>query len=154
MTKLVYLCGPISGLSYDDARDGWRRRVATELERAGVGCLSPMRFKDYLSSESSLAAAGYAGHVLSTPRGIVARDRYDTQRCDLVFCNLLGAERVSIGSMIEFGWCDSMRIPLLVCMEDEGNLHDHAMVREIADYITPTVEAGVAVVRAILTPGA
>ena len=153
MNKLVYLCGPIAGLSYNEARYGWRSQVVAELQRHNIECISPMRCKDYESDLKSMPASASNRHVLSTRRGIVARDRYDTQRCDLVFCNLLRAERVSIGSMVEFGWCDSMRIPLVVCMEDEGNVHDHGFVREIADFIVPTVPAGIEVARAILTPG-
>jgi len=155
MRKSVYLCGPISGLEYNAARLSWRNEVSNALNDSNIDALSPMRFKSYLEAEKDLASGNdYAGvNVLSTARGIVARDRYDTQRCDVVLCNLLGSKKVSIGSMIELGWCDSMRIPLVMIMENEGNIHDHAMVRELADFIVPTVDEAVEVIRAILTPG-
>lgn len=150
---LVYLCGPITGASYEEARFGWRRIMAAILAESGIDCLSPMRMKQRLAHETSLAASGYTGNPLSCPRGIVARDRYDTQRCGMVVCNLLGADRVSIGSMIELGWCDSMRIPLVLVMEREGNPHEHAMVRELADFCVETVEEAAEIVRAVLLPG-
>ena len=152
--KLVYLCGPITGLSYDEARTGWRMEVATRLSAANIKVLSPLRYKNYLSGETDLKGLnGYADHALSTSRGITARDRYDTQRCDMVLCNLLGATSVSIGSMIELGWLDSVRTPVVVCMEEEGNPHNHDMVREIADFIVPTISEAVSLVKAVLTPG-
>jgi hypothetical protein len=55
--------------------------------------------------------------------------------------------------MIEIGWCDSTRTPLILCMEPEGNVHQHAMVVELADFIVPTVEAGIEIVKTILIPG-
>ncbi len=153
MSSLVYLCGPITGLTYEEARMGWRKDVSIDLGKAGITCLSPMRGKDHLRKQDTMAAEGYASSVMSNAKGITARDRYDTQRCDLVFCNLFGASpRVSIGSMIELGWADSRRIPIVLVMEP-GNVHDHAMVRETADFIVNTVDEGVRVTRAILVPG-
>lgn len=168
--RQVYLCGPITGLTAEEARYDWREDVSHKLsmnmrdgrpvlERFGgdpfIRCLSPMRNKDHLNGIGVLGpVADYpGGSPLSTARGIVARDRYDTQRCDLVFCNLLGAKKVSIGSMIELGWCDSKRIPLVLVMEKDGNPHEHAMVRELADFHVTTVDDGIAIAKAILVPG-
>jgi nucleoside 2-deoxyribosyltransferase len=93
-----------------------------------------MRSKGYLSSESSLKdsyehADGLAS-VLSSSKGITTRDRWDTSRCDLMIVNLLGTEKVSIGTMMEIAWADMLRKPVILVIEDEGNPHDHAMVRE------------------------
>jgi hypothetical protein len=112
-----------------------------------------MRFEEELEGEDNLKAEGYEGNVFSSPRGITARDRYDTQRADVVVSNLLGAKTVSIGSMIEFGWCDSMRIPLVLVMEKEGNIHEHAMVTEMTDFRVDNLDDAVDVVARILTPG-
>lgn len=149
--KLVYLCGPITGLSYTGATD-WRAGVAAELQSVGIGSLSPMRGKSYLEKETNLGF-DYANTLLSNNRAITARDRFDTMRCDLVLSNLLGSQRVSIGSMIEFGWADAKRIPIVCVMEPTGNLHDHGMVKEIASWIVPRLEDALAITKAILTPG-
>ncbi len=100
-----------------------------------------------------MSPMGASANCLSTPRGLTERDRFDTMRSDLVFCNLLGAEKISAGSMIEFGWADAKRIPILVCMEPEGNPHDHGMVHSVASWIVPTLEEGMEVTRDLLTPG-
>jgi len=143
----VYLAGPITGLSFGEATS-WRDWAKLQLAAVGVLGLSPLRYKDYLKDESSLQDV-YANHVLSTQKGITTRDRWDCQRSEVVWVNLLGAERVSIGTCIEFGWADAARVPIVTTMEPE-NIHDHAMVREVSGYIIPTIEESFATVRALL----
>lgn len=46
--KSVYLAGPISGLTFDDAQD-WRGHAATFLASRGVVGLSPLREKHKLT---------------------------------------------------------------------------------------------------------
>lgn len=152
MRKTVYLCGPIAGCTYEEARFGWRSQVAMYLKNADIDSLSPMRFTHSLENEGVLGQHGYVG-TMHSPKAITARDRFDTQRCDLMFCNVLGASKASIGSAIEFGWADSKRIPIVLCMEPEGNPHDHAMIREMASFIVPSIEEGIEVVLGVLCPG-
>lgn len=149
--KTVYLAGPISGLSYGGCTE-WREGVRKDLAEVGIVGLSPMRAKDYLSSQTSLAKdCTLYGSLspLSSNKGITTRDRFDTQRVDLVLVNLLGAKAVSIGTMIELGWADSARRPIVCAMED-GNIHEHGMVKELIGFRVPTLEEAVAVVKAIL----
>lgn len=152
----VYLAGPITGLTYDQGND-WRDVVRLDLEDVGIIGWSPLRSKQFLREIGVLDSAGtpdsaYIGlNPLSEPKGITTRDRFDTMRSDLVLMNLLGAERISIGTMIEAGWADAARVPLVVVME-EDNIHRHAMLNEVAGFIVPTLEEAVAVVKAVLIP--
>jgi nucleoside 2-deoxyribosyltransferase len=93
---LVYLAGPIGGLSYNEATN-WRDQAATDLAPFGIKCLSPMRGKDYLREEAILKGTGYDDTLLSNNRAIVTRDRMDVTNCDALLMNLLGAPQVSIG---------------------------------------------------------
>jgi nucleoside 2-deoxyribosyltransferase len=151
----VYLAGPITGLSYGGATD-WREYARKELDKYGIDAFSPMRGKIYLEKFKDLsgAADAYSAWPLSTAKGITTRDRFDATRVDLVLANLAGADRVSIGTMIEFGWADAHRRPIVTVMEPTGNVHDHAMVREMAGFIVPTLDEALFVARAILTPDA
>jgi hypothetical protein len=51
---------------------------------------------------------------MSKPKGLTTRDRWDAMRCDVLLVNLLGATKVSIGTVLEFGWADAMDIPIVV----------------------------------------
>lgn len=158
MRPTVYLAGPITGLNFQGAVD-WRNQAREELAAAGIDGLSPMRGKEYLEEIARDVAFTSDGDKyaiqgpLSTNRGITTRDRWDTQRCDLVLMNLLpAAGRISIGTMIELGWADSVRTPV-VCVMEPGNVHEHGMVFETIGYRVHTLEQGLSLVKAILKPG-
>jgi len=144
--SLVYLAGPITGGSYEQAVN-WREEAVSKL--LPIKGLSPMRCKDYLFREKVLAS-GYQDTILSTDKAITARDRFDCQRSDVVLMNLLESDRVSIGSMIEIGWADAARVPIVLVMS-ENNIHYHGMVNEICSFKTNTLEDGISVCKAILS---
>jgi len=114
--------------------------------------ISPMRFKDYLAKKTRLEDAtirdAYGEHILSTQRAIVTRDRFDVHRADALLFNLLGAENVSIGTMIEMGWADDDRKVTVTAMESDS-VHDHAFVRELSGFILPTLDEALDVLVAV-----
>lgn len=152
----VYLAGPITGLTYTDGQD-WRAYAKTALNGRGIDAFSPLRGKEYLDAHGELDSGGtrssYAHIPMSSPAGIVARDRMDCMSRDLVIANLLGAERVSIGTCIEFGWADAARVPIVVIVEAEWtNPHDHAMILRLTDFSVPTLDDALDIAAAVLLP--
>ena len=145
--SLIYLAGPITGLSYGEVVD-WREYVIKKLSVIKITGLSPMRHKEYLSQEKSISSS-YENSVLSCAKGITTRDKWDCHRCDALFVNLIGAEKVSIGTMLELGWASSVGKPIILCIEDKGNIHDHCMVREIAGFVVNSVDHGLEIARAL-----
>jgi nucleoside 2-deoxyribosyltransferase len=170
----VYLAGPITGLSYGGATD-WREAAKYALHLMHIDGFSPLRAKQYLKGEEKIDGSPEAYqrvHPLSAPKGICTRDREDVRRADVVLMNLLGAERISVGSMIEIGWADAFRVPLVVIMEGgveyqalpvknaatdvvalgKTNPHHHAMVNQLAGYIVGDLQSGLDVVKALVLP--
>lgn len=167
--KTVYLAGPISGLSYDDSNN-WRAEVRDQLLRSGIKCASPLRAKVYI--RDAAAVAGQRGEpftidqastaiddndmdapavrAMSNSRGITTRDRFDCLNCDVLFVNLLGTKKVSIGTVMEIAWADALRKPIVLVIEDKDNLHDHAMIRECVGFRVSTIREGIEIVKAIL----
>lgn len=148
MSKLVYLAGPITGLNYKGAVD-WRNEAIKQLARSSITGLSPMRHKEYLQSEECIAHS-YESSTLSCAKGITVRDRWDCERCDILLVNLLGAEKVSIGTMLEIGWASANRKPIVLVIEQNGNVHDHPMIRETAGFIVDNLDAAIVTIKAIL----
>ena len=146
--RTCYLAGPISGQTYDGAT-AWRDAATEFLREHGVEALSPMRDKEWLSKVALIDGA-YGTDPLTTAKGITTRDRWDCQRADVVLMNLLGAERVSIGSMIEIGWADAARRPIVLVLK-RGSVHDHPMVTETAGFVVPTLQEALYVVTSLLT---
>ncbi len=140
----VYLAGPITGCDYGGATD-WRQYVTERLQNYACG-ISPMRGKGYLRKEQNIASS--YNTPLSCPKGITTRDRWDVQRCDALLANLLAAKRVSIGTVMEIAWADISRHPIILVMED-GNIHESAMLHEVAGFIVPTLDEAIAILRAL-----
>jgi nucleoside 2-deoxyribosyltransferase len=148
MKKRVYLAGPITGLTYDGAQD-WRSTVSKALDSNQVECLTPMRGKSFLKQEGTIHSGSW-DHITCTSKGITRRDMFDTVNATCLFVNLLGAERVSIGTVMELAWSYLKQIPTIVVME-EGNIHGkHVMVQESCTYTVRTVEEGLYLTRYLL----
>jgi nucleoside 2-deoxyribosyltransferase len=146
----VYLAGPISGLTYGGA-ENWRIQFSAAVDQR-IACFSPLRSKDFLTQHGVIEGS-YPYNPLSTDQGITARDRNDCTTADLVLFNLLGADRISVGTMIELGWADANRIPAVLVMEPNGNPHDHPMVRQTTQFRVDNLGDAVKLVNTILLPG-
>jgi len=147
MKPSVYLAGPIDGVSYEGCTD-WREIAIEELAKSGIVGVSPMRDKLYSGDE--ITTDDYYKRVLSESRGIINRDRFDVLNCNLLLANFLGAEKVSIGTVMEIGWADLSRTPIIMVMEKEGNPHEHPMIREATGFRVETLESGLSVAKSIL----
>lgn len=136
----VYLSGPIAGLTYDQARYGWRMTVAAQLEQ-GIKVLSPMRHEGHLAEvKGPLDPAGQLNHFFSGSKIIFEKDMLDIQRCDLMLVNLLGATKVSLGTVAEIGMAAALGKKIILVMEDAGSV---PMIAEYwSDYDHTTVEWG------------
>lgn len=147
----VYLGGPITGKTFDDA-NRWRRLAAEELCKYGIRCLSPLRGKDALKSKGVLHGTSYEGSPLTLSKGFVARDRFDVSRSDVVLLNFSDATSVSIGTMVEVGWADAARRPI-VMIPDQHGLYKHGFLDELCQYIVPDLHSALSIVRTLILEG-
>lgn len=154
----LYLAGPITGLNYKGAND-WREEVRKELWPE-IEAFSPMRGKSYLAKlpvigdaraqQGDLTRDSYGlANVMSSPAGITGRDRNDVMKSDAVLMNLLGAERISVGTMIEAGWADAFRKPVILVRE-ENSMHRHGMLDTIATYAVDNLDEALHLTRVLL----
>lgn len=144
----VYLAGPIGGISYKGATD-WRQYATDRLLDLGVKAHSPMRDTEQFRNRRKMPLTG--DFPLAQDRGITLRDKFDVMRSDALLVNLVGADAVSRGTMIELGWADAYNKPLVTAME-QGNCHDHPMVRETGGIIVPTLDEAIETLISILDP--
>lgn len=153
--KTIYLAGPISGLTHDEARYGWRQKFNTLL-LPHIFARSPMRGKEFLKEAGVLTSTGerYPEHALSTPEGITTRDYNDVITSDaMVACYLESGNRPSLGTAAEFGYAWAKQVPIIVIgPADEVNVK-HLMLRRMAGYRVDTLEEGATIINHLLTPG-
>lgn len=148
----VYLSGPISGESYADARYGWRRVAVDNLQR-GITALSPMRHEGHLAETKGPLANAYPDHYFSGSKIIFEKDRLDIERSDIVLVNLLGAKRVSIGTVAEIGMASTLGKQIVLVMEDEGNLHEHPFVTVPASLRLNNLKEAIDAINSLLSEG-
>lgn len=153
MRSTVYLSGPITGLEYGACTD-WREYARQQLDTYNIEGLSPMRGKEFLDGLGVIDGEMQAvmENAMTQGRAIVGRDRWDTTRCDFMLVNLLGAKRVSIGTVVELGWADAARRPVVLVMEPKGNVHEHEFVRQLAAYHVDSLDAGIDLIVSALAP--
>jgi hypothetical protein len=153
----VYLGGPIAGLSYFEATV-WRDYVLRAFDGIcpDIRCFSPMRHKPFLQTEpvidgDAASRVGYS-HPLASDKGIVARDRMDCTRADLILFNLVEQpDRLFAGTCIEIGWGDAARIPMVAALTP-GSVWDHPMVRQMIPFIVPSLDEAIELIPTILMP--
>ena len=149
--RRVYLAGPISGLDYKGCT-GWREYAVRELADSAIEGVSPMRAKAFLRKvvgPLSGTGEGYPEHPFATSRGVMTRDRFDATTCGVILVNLLGATKVSIGTVMEIAWADLLRTTIVAVMEP-GNLHEHLMVNEAIGFKTDDLDEALYMVKRIL----
>jgi nucleoside 2-deoxyribosyltransferase len=150
MNYTVYLAGPITGLTYGNATE-WRKLVKDAMP-SHISTLSPMRGKQRLELlKDEQIKMSYEDNPLTSEKGINTRDYYDVMRCDALFVNLLGAQKVSIGTVMEIAWARTTQKPVILVME-KGNVHDHAMLRYACGFIVSTLEEGIEVLKTVIGP--
>lgn len=140
----VYLCGPMSGLTLEQAR-AWRQRAGDYLEQFNIEVLDPCR--QVMDDKFIMDNFGVAGNPMLSGKALVTKDRMDVRRSDLILANLKGATKPGIGSVMEIAWADAYGIPVALVMEAHSNPNDHAFVRELCGFqFTELDEALIAIV--------
>ena len=138
----VYLSGPISGLTVNQAQS-WREYVTERLLAKGFEVLNPLRGAEgQQSPRKRLSSRSPEAAPELSDRAFVTRDRHDVLNCDVVLCNLAGAERVSIGAIFELAWAMMANKLTVIVLERKDNSHNHAFVRE-AGLVFPALDEAV-----------
>jgi hypothetical protein len=156
---LVYLSGPITGLTYEGCTD-WRDYVSAAFPNHILG-LSPLRAKTYLKGLGKIEndKLGNIASPLVTDRGINTRDHNDVLRSSVMLVNLLGCTkdnpdtRISIGTVAEMAWAWDHQIPQIVAMEDGNvNIHSHPMLNTWIDFRVNNLDEAIRTAVAICSP--
>ena len=150
---LVYLAGPIAGISGSDATD-WRHYALARLEIHCIECLSPMRAKAALGEQEKISTNYHDYERLGTfftSKAIMARDFNDVRRADVLLVNLLGAPRPSLGTVMELAWAYAMQKPAVVAIEPSGNPNDdHPLIHEAMPFRVDSLDDAIDAVAVIL----
>lgn len=147
MNRSVYLAGPIAGLTYEQARE-WRHAAAGYLRNYGIEAFDPLRGSAELKGTGVQSVHAPNSSPLTTQKGIMCMDYHFVKRAGVVLCNFQGATQVSIGSVMECAWTMPLQKPLVVVGDEH---HDHAMMKERADFWLDGLDEALYVTKMLLT---
>ncbi len=152
--KTIYLAGPITGLTHDEARYGWREEFY-QLMPEHIFCNSPMRGKEFLKDFGILTdGSDYPDNAMSTPPGITTRDYNDVKNADaMIACFLESGGRLSGGTFMEYGFAYAHQIPIIGIGDPEDPNIRHLMAQHVSGYQVETLEEAAIIVTKLLTPG-
>lgn len=130
MKDLVYLAGPIGGLTWDEATK-WRDHVASLLNSDRIECRSPLRdFDDGRSLRSSHHVVD-GGRLTNEGKDTALpfvelfwRDFADAAEASFILFNFLGAKKQSIGTVCELAWAFAWETPLVVVIDKDNINHN------------------------------
>lgn len=142
MKPRVYLAGACAGLLYEEAMS-WRLEVAPRLTAMGFEPVIPMVGEVALAGTGKpLSPRGEPGVEGCNGAEIFRRDMAFLSHCDYVLANLLGAQKVSIGTVWELATFWSVLGTPVVIMEPD-NIHRHCFIEE-SGYVVETMEQALA----------
>jgi len=150
----VYLSGPITGLTYGEARWSWRQEFADLMFDTNITLLSPMRHEGHLAEMKNVPIEpdNLPTHLFSHPKMIVTKDFLDIEESTIVIVNLLGAKSVSQGTLIEMGFARA-KGKTIVTITDEKNIHNSPFIGVISDVVCGTLEDAAIIVTSLLSEG-
>ena len=138
MSKLnIYLAGPITGQTGEGVVSRYEEKIAI-LSDFGYTVYHPMLGKMNLRTETTFKSGGY-DHPIANDHAIFERDHWMVSIADVVLADLsTSGDRISIGTMMELAWASHLGKHVILVMPD-GNIHDHAFVREAATIRFPSL---------------
>lgn len=148
----VYLAGPIGGLTWEQATE-WRNDVSKQLRPHGIQCFSPLRGDNFVKDSKGILPWQFPENHngIAYVKAILGRDHNDVQNCDMMLVNLVHCTRVSIGTMVEFGWASAYKKPIVTVMNLD-NPHDHAFVTGLSALVTNDLQEAIRFTKYILLP--
>lgn len=134
----IYCAHAISGRSKSEIVD-YYKKVVNELREQGYDVYHPIVEVNYIRNDISEKDQPKVISPTVTNHSIKERDKWMVRQCDVIFCDLTGTNKVSIGCVAEIAWADAWGKHVVVAMEKD-NLHRHAFIEEIATVVFDTYD--------------
>lgn len=141
----VYLVGPISGCSYEEASN-WRETATRLIESRGHSVFNPMAGKDCLKSEDNIAFS-YEDHLMLKSTHIFQADLHRIKHSDVLFCNLQNLKGYSIGSFFEIGYGYAMN-KVIIIVTDDKTIAEHPFIKN-SSFVVYSIEEGIKILEVL-----
>ena len=127
----IYCVHPMSGLTWGEV-ERYYTETKMRLDALGYFVLHPMCAKSELKGNKFDPKAGETGNSVVSAHGITRRDHWMVRKSDIVFADLSGCKKKSVGSISEIATAYELGKHTIGVME-KGNVHEHAFMSEQFD---------------------
>ena len=134
----IYLVHAMSGLKWEEV-ESYYKRTKTDLDALGYQTMHPMCAKSELKGNRFDPKASDVKGSAVGAHAITRRDHFMVRTANIVFADLSGCKRISIGSVSEIATAYELGKHTVGVME-KGNVHEHAFMQEQLDVIFETYE--------------
>ena len=139
--KTVYLAGPITGLTYEQATI-WRNNAKTVLRSKGYRCIDPMEGEADTLNE-------HHPDLHRRVSEIVHLDKYYVDQSDIIFVNFEHYdEKMSVGTISELAWAWSNG-SIIVAVVPDGCPYDRAWLNVLYTFKCKTYHGALQKVKEI-----
>ena len=137
----IYCVHPMSGLKWEEVEE-YYTKSKKDLEALGYFVLHPMCAKSELRGNKFDPKAGESSSPVVTPHAITRRDMWMVRKADIIFADLSGAKKKSIGSISEVsaGYIQGKHT---VGVMEANNIHCHAFMEEQIDVLFKTYKEAI-----------
>jgi len=142
MNKYVYLAGPITDTTVEEANE-WRKRIRHSLSTRGIIGISPLRCEP---QEGNVYALTYEDIKFGTRDAIATKNCFDVDNCDMVLTYL---PTLSPGTLLEMGYAFSQSKPNVVVTTLPG-LVNHPLVQHMSGWIVPDFDHAIDIIEGML----
>ncbi len=142
MNQVIYLCGPMTGLTPEQASK-WRADAEATLAPFGFVIASPMRVEGKLLAPGKKIKAVEETNIPAMQgAAIYWRDMYDLDNTDILLCNLNDVpDGPCIGSIFEIGYVAGQRkAAILIVARPETLFRQHPMMTTPAHAVFDELE--------------
>lgn len=128
----IYVGGPISGTNKEECIKRFKK-LAQSLQR-GFVVNSPLEAITTPRTEMKFRGE-YDGAPELSNHAIVERDKWSIEHSDFMLMNFSGAEKTSLGCAVELGWAMYNSVHVVVVMDEDSEIYNHAFIKEAAHVV-------------------
>lgn len=124
------------------------RRDHFDVERCDVVLANLLGYTQTKSVAAEFIIGQLDPLIRMNSKSVAKEDLSESMRVIIEFVQ--GISMASIGSVAELAWAQHLHKPVVLIMEKEGNVHDHAFVNQMASHRAYDIGEGVEWVKRIL----
>jgi len=149
MLKPLYLAGPISGLTYEDAvadRHSWEAKQ--EFKLVGFQGISPLEGYEELAGQGTLPVM-FEEIIEGSAEQAVHADLRMIDASVAVFANFTRESGPSLGTAAELGYAFAQGKPIVTLMPDDSVANQHPFVLYLSSHVETTWNEAMAKLAAV-----